>query len=266
MIDLAGPHGTLSLSDFQFRVGNNNSPTTWGTANLPTSMSVRTGAGHRGSDRIEFVWATGSPTKQWLEVISLANGTTNLPQKAGYPVGQGDVFFFGNSLGNSGLGDTATNAIVNATDESGARLNPAGLLNNIPNTNIYDYDRNAQVNATDQNAAHLNTTNLSTHVRYLNLTSPPAAPESDGGGGDDSEIASALSVPASISLPERSVNSTGRVDSPDIERGGSVRLFQHLQEVSSPRSRTLSQKFDAVADALGLDDELLDLLAADFGG
>jgi hypothetical protein len=36
-----------------------------------------------------------------------------------------------------------------------------------------------------------------------------------------------------------------------------------LHDANTPRSRALLQKFDAVADALGLDDTLLELLIAD---
>src|SRR4029078_1072175 len=112
----------------------------------PPGVRVRGGAGASGSDRVEIIWNTGAPIKQWLNVIMLANADTGLPQKTGYPVGQADSFFFGSAPGNSGLGDTAINATVNATDEIGARNNPANLAANIPVTNIYDYERNAQVN------------------------------------------------------------------------------------------------------------------------
>ena len=158
-----------------------------------------------GSDRVEIIWANGAILKQWLEVIVLANGNTGLTQKAGYPAGQGDVFFFGNAVGNSGLGDTATNAPVNATDESGARLNPANLAANIPITNIYDMNRNAQVNANDQNASRLNATNPTTVLKYLNLSSPPLAPEAEGDGAIVSALASPLvaaDVPASLPTSE----------------------------------------------------------------
>ena len=169
MVDISGSHPNITADDFIFRVGNNNSPHLWSTANAPTSVSVRAGAGVGGSDRVTIIWNTGAPIKQWLEVIVLANADTGLAQKAGHPAGHGDAFFFGNAVGNSGLGDTAINATVNATDENGARLNPANLFANIPITNIYDYDRNAQVNANDQNAARLNATNLATVVKIPEL-------------------------------------------------------------------------------------------------
>jgi hypothetical protein len=277
MYDISGSHPNISADDFIFRVGNNNSPATWATANAPTSISVRAGAGVNGSDRVVIIWNTGAPIKQWLNVIVLANADTGLAQAVGYPAGHGDSFFFGSAPGNSGLGDTAINATVNATDEIGARNNPASLAANIPITNIYDYDRNARVSAADQILARNNATNPTTVLKFLNLTSTPAAPEAaniDESSGNevsplsvgDSGVASGLSVPAAsgeeIKVPVWIAN---RLDSIDLKSGNPARLFQYLHDANSPRSRALQPKFDAVADALGLDDTLLDELLADLG-
>ena len=49
------------------------------------------------------------------------------------------------------------------------------------------------------------------------------------------------------------------------EFGRPASLFQHLHDANTPGTRALLQKFDAAADALGLDDDLLDLLLADLG-
>jgi hypothetical protein len=270
MVDISGSHPNITADDFIFRVGNNNSPGTWTTANAPTSISVRAGAGVGGSDRVTIIWDSGAPFKEWLNVIVLANADTGLAQAVGYPVGHGDQFFFGNAVGNSGLGDTAINATVNATDEIGARNNPANLAANIPITNIYDYDRNAQVNAADQIASRNNATNPTTVLKYLNLTTAPAAPEADVGSvsGDeavaDGGVASALTATATtsseISVPKWISN---RIESVDLNSSAPDRLFQYLHDTNSPRSRALLQKFDSIADGLGLDDELLDELLAD---
>ena len=56
-----------------------------------------------------------------------------------------------------------------------------------------------------------------------------------------------------------------RVDQIDLNTGSAARLLQYLHDANTPRSRALLVKFDAVADALGLDDELLDSLLADLG-
>ncbi len=276
MVDIAGPHGTITAADFIFRVGNNNSPGLWTTANAPTSISVRAGAGVSGSDRVEIIWNTGAPFKQWLEVITLATDNTGLPQKAGYPAGQADAFFFGNAPGNTGTGDTGSNSLVNSLDEAAIRANNALVNANIPITNVYDVGRNASVNVVDESAARLNGTNPSTTLKYLNLTTAPAAPEADGGdvsplvAGDsasgDSGVASALTASAPTAapagLPRWILN---RLDSVDLNSGAPAKLFQHLHDVNMPATRALLQKFDAAADALGLDDELLDSLLADLG-
>ncbi len=285
MVDIAGSHPNITAADFIFRVGNNNSPGLWTTANAPTSVSVRAGAGVSGSDRVEIIWnGAAAPFGKWLEVITLANANTGLAQKAGYPAGQGDAFFFGNAPGNTGTGDTGSNSLVNSLDEAAIRANNALVSANIPITNVYDVGRNASVNVIDESAARLNGTNPSTTLKYLNLTTSPAAPEADGvtvdevGAGDvsplvatsdsgDSGVASALTAPGNLAPSVPGVPSwiATRLASADVNSSPSARLFQHLHDVNTPGTRALLQKFDAVADALGLDDELLDSLLADLG-
>ena len=52
---------------------------------------------------------------------------------------------------------------------------------------------------------------------------------------------------------------TNRVHQIDLNASSPARSLQYLHDTNSLRSRALLQKFDAVADALGLDDTLLDL-------
>jgi len=136
------------------------------------------------------------------------------------------------------------------------------------------------VNAADQIAARNNATNPATVLKFLNLTTTPAAPEADGGDevsplvarGDtlaDSGVTSALTTstmttagPSLHSLPSWITN---RLASVDLNPSFPAKLFQHLHDVNTPGSRKLLQKFDVYADALGLDDELLDELLADLG-
>ena len=127
-------------------------------------------------------------------MITLANANTGLSQRPDYPAGQADAFFFGNAVGNTGLGDTTTNALVNSFDESGVRSKNQLLSANIPITNLYDFNRNGSVNAVDESITRLNGTNPTTTLKYLNLGSPPLAPQSDDslGGDDSSGVASAL--------------------------------------------------------------------------
>ena len=194
-------------------------------------MSVRVGAGVSGSDRVEITWTDNAIQKQWLEVITRANANTGLAQNAGLPAGQADVFFFGNAIGDTGAGNTPSNALVNALDESGVRAHGQIVANNIPLTNIYDFNRDGAVNAIDESIARLNSTNPSNVLKYLNIGSPPAAPQAEE--TVDEVIASALATsapgekePGLARRTSRSINEpieTGKFDTPAL-----TSLFERL--------------------------------------
>ncbi len=264
MIDIAGSHPSITASDFIFRVGNNNTPSGWATATDPLSISVRAGAGVSGSDRVEIIWANSAIAKTWLQVITLANANTGLSQKPGYPAGEADVFFFGNAVGNSGLGDTAINALVNVIDENGARSNNQNLASNIPITNLYDFNRNGSVNVTDESIARLNGTNSTTALKYLNLGSPPLAPQGDDlpGGNDSSGVASALTAedPA-VARPQNATSLTTAVaaSADDVDR---TRAIAAGAPLASAIDRQLVRHADLSGHWLAfVDEQLLDLLA-----
>jgi hypothetical protein len=132
---------------------------------------VRSGSGVSGSDRVELIWSPGQLTKTWLEVTVAANSNTRLAAP--------DVFYFGNAVGDSGLGNTALFAVVNSVDSLGPRNNPQSLLNNIPITNIYDYNRDGNVNSADELIARNNPTNPTTAVKYIEIGALPNAPEAE---------------------------------------------------------------------------------------
>ena len=136
------------------------------------------------------MWANNVIQKTWLSVITKANSNTGLVQDPNLPAGQGDIFFFGNSIGDTGAGDTVKNALVNAIDESGIRLHGEIRANNIPITNVYDMNRDGCVNALDESIARLNATNPSTTLKYLNLPTPAAAPQAAGGDSVSPLVAS----------------------------------------------------------------------------
>ncbi len=94
MIDIASPHGTISVEDFIFQVGNNNFPDTWAETPAPSSVTTRPGAGQGGSDRVEIIWPDGAIANEWLEVVVAANHHTGLAKP--------DTFYFGNAIGESG--------------------------------------------------------------------------------------------------------------------------------------------------------------------
>jgi len=173
MVDLSpgGAHAAISATDFVFKVGNNNTPSSWLAAPVPLSINVRSGAGIGGSDRVEIFWAAGAIRNTWIEVTVRPTAATGLVVS--------DLFYFGNAVGDTGQGDTSTQATVNATDVIAVRNNPQSVFNNIPISSIYDFNRDGQVNITDQLIARNNPTTVANVVRYLNITNPPAAPEAD---------------------------------------------------------------------------------------
>jgi len=266
MIDIAGAHGAITASDFIFRVGNNNTPNSWAAGPAPSSISVRGGAGVSGSDRVTLTWANGAISKQWLEVIVLANSNTGLPQQAGYPVGQGDVFFFGSAPGDTGAGNTATQANVSVTDELGARNHTASLFNNIPITNVYDFNRDGQVNTTDALVARNHPTSIGNVTRMISVANPPTAPEAaalsvDGG------IASALAV-QSVTVDTSVAVVSGRLPnrSEEIESRHSLAVNQpHHQGANASKVLKLLSAVDKAIERMGLEDEALDDLLAELG-
>ncbi len=159
MIDIAGLTGSPTTNDFIFRIGNDNNPAAWAAAPEPTSILVRPNAGVNGSSRVELVWADGSLKNTWLQVTVKATATTGLAQT--------DVFYFGNAVGESG--NSATNAVVNSTDELAARSNPRTFLDPALANSLYDYNRDGLVNAIDQILARSNSTTLATSLKLITV-------------------------------------------------------------------------------------------------
>jgi|GEM_PF-1928694 len=189
MIDIGGNHGPLDVSDFTFRIGNNDSPETWVEAPTPTLVTVRAGAGTNGSDRVVIIWPDGAIANMWLQVtvegddsVGGFNTSTGL--------GASDVFYFGNRIGDTFVNIPPAVFSTSAGDELAARANPGTEQ---PVTSIYDFDRNGAVSAGDQLVARVNAGLL---VR-LNLTgnSLTAAPAARDAGSDVQRAAVASALP-----------------------------------------------------------------------
>ena len=161
MIDierLADP-ASLSADQFEFRIGNTVDPDAWAAAPIPSNVTVRTGAGVNGSDRVTLIWENGAIQKQWLQVTVKADAVTGLTVS--------DVFFFGNAPGESG--NSATNAFVDGTDFAGARDNLRNFLNRAPVDFAYDYNRDSFVDDTDMAVARDNNTNFITALKLITV-------------------------------------------------------------------------------------------------
>ncbi len=159
MVDVGGLAGTPTVSDFEFKVGNDNTPSGWSAAPAPTSITVRSGDGTGGSARVTLLWANNAIQKQWLQVTVRATATTGLASD--------DVFYFGNAIGESG--NSALDAKVTVADELGARSNPRTLLNPAPIDFAWDFDRDAKVNVGDQLIARNNVTTVLTALKLITV-------------------------------------------------------------------------------------------------
>ncbi len=168
IIDLPAPHGTITASDFTFRIGNNNSPSSWSAAPQPLSVTTFAGAGANRTDRISIIWADNVIQQTWLQVTIA--GSTNTGLSSAF------TFYFASAIADSGSGNS-TAAVTNIADENAARNNPAGVLSHIPVTNAFDFNRDGKVDVTDQSLARMFANTSLTAAKFLNLpadSSPPA--------------------------------------------------------------------------------------------
>jgi hypothetical protein len=150
------------------------------------------GAGVGGSDRIELVWPASVAVKNnWLEINLKANGNTGLSAD--------DAFYFGNTIGNSGLGDPTGQAKTESTDSSQATANILPATTQV--FQILDYDKNGAVDSTDVSTASANTIIL----RYLLNPTGPFAPD---GGAPTGSPAVAVVVPSGSSGSNGGTSST----------------------------------------------------------
>ena len=160
MVDIANLSGTPTAADFVFKVGNNSTPAAWATAPSPTSVSVRSGAGLDGADRITVIWPDNAIQKRWLQVTVKATAATGLAAA--------EVFYFGNAIGE--MGNSTADARVGPTDEIGARNHPhsfGGPEGPAGIDDVYDFNRDRKVGPTDQILARNNSTVASTALKLV---------------------------------------------------------------------------------------------------
>jgi hypothetical protein len=184
MVDVArlADSAQLSVANFEFHVGNTHDPSTWAAGPAPSSVTLRTGAGVDGADRITLIWPDGAIRNQWLQVTVLADDVTGLAAP--------DVFYFGNAVGETG--DVAGDTLVDRWDVAAVAANPRGPDDPALITDPYDFNRDARVDAADVALAETYATDPDTRLRLLDLrdaglpeVSVSVSPESVLEGGDD---------------------------------------------------------------------------------
>jgi hypothetical protein len=197
VVDIDNTNGPITVADFTFKTGNNNTPSTWAAAPAPTGISVFPDAGESGADRVAIVWADGAIKNTWLQVVVRGNDSIG-GNNTNTGLLNSDIFYFGNAVADSGEGNTATQVVVNTTDELAARNNPKSLFEDLGEAALFDYNRDRRVNTTDALLARNYPTTIGTALNFISVSNPPAAPEAAlavEAGGSDAAIASGLSTP-----------------------------------------------------------------------
>jgi len=160
ILDIANLAGTPTVSDFEFRVGNDWDPDNWPLAPAPSSITVRAGAGVGGSDRVTLIWPDNAMQKTWLRVTVKATANTGLSSP--------DVFYFGNAIGETG--NSSSDAEVTAWDIINVRNDPHTLaVNPAEITNVCDFNRDRKVGPTDEVLVRNNATNTYTALQLISV-------------------------------------------------------------------------------------------------
>jgi hypothetical protein len=252
MVDIGGggTHTSINANDFIFKVGNNNSPSTWATAAAPSAISVRTGAGVGGTDRVEITWATNAVKNTWLEVQVLATANTGLPAT--------DVFFYGNRVGDTTSPATGGSFITNVAGDGAAivGVSPAAAVGI---TNRFDVNKTNTINVAGDRAEVVG--NSPGSLLRVNIgTGGPFAPEGgdSGGGGGDAGISSALagsSGDSSDSAAALPASVAARLDSDSAGSTSSSATTAYYEDAADDDS-------DDDDDDDSVDDDVLDSLTS----
>jgi len=89
-----------------------------------------------------------------------------------------DVFYFGNAMGDSGLGNFGGTALVNAVDSGAVRDNPHNpYVTPAPLDDFADYNRDQWVNAVDFGFVRDNATNPVTALKLITAPTAGLLPE-----------------------------------------------------------------------------------------
>jgi len=165
-IDQLTDPGNLDATDFEFHVGNDNSPGGWSLlGGVAPTIEVRTGEGVWGTDRVTITWDDNVIENQWLQVTVKMAGTGLVAD---------DVFYFGNAIGESG--DSGVNALVDIFDMTGVRSNPTlyGPPEDI--NNQFDFNRNQHIDVFDLITTFDNRTDSISALKLITLPAPVPVP------------------------------------------------------------------------------------------
>ena len=148
----------------------------------------------------------------------------------------------------------------------------ANSKNNIPVTNIYDFNRDGLVAVGDVSDAVNHGTNSKNGLVFINIGSggsfaPDVVPANSDAGIASALVSSSSSIqlPSLPSLPSIPSWLTSRLGSLDLNHGTLAKYLTRLEHEATNKAKTILSEADQVADALNLDDELLDGLLVRLG-
>ena len=268
IVDIASLASTPTLATignfFQFRVGNNGTPSTWAPAPGATSVTALASVGNSGSTRVLITWADNAIQKQWLQVIVLANANTGLAAR--------DVHYWGNAIGETGTIGVGF-APVDSTDVLLANSSPSGFVLQ-PLTNIYDFNRDKSVDSTDVLIANSNPSGFSPLVLFT-------APSSGSGAEGEAAAMMVMSpIPTNNVMPmigtrimdlevgevygpvqaspvQASPVQASRLAAVEVDNSQLAMIIDDIAEKSKSTSEVFAGSFDSVFG--NDDDDLFDL-------
>ncbi len=100
LVDISGPIGSISASDFQFATWNGITSSGFPPLNASPTIAVYPSSGAFGSNRIKIEFSNRVIQNEWLRVAVLANPNTGLTEP--------DLFYFGHALGDLNVGNTGS--------------------------------------------------------------------------------------------------------------------------------------------------------------
>ena len=196
------PAGVVGLGDFQFHVGNAETPTDWQTAPAPVDFQVQLGVGLAGSNRYAITWNDGDIQNQWLQITVEANAATT-------GLAANDVFYFGNASGEAGIpGDSA---LVNSFDF--ARVRDGASLY-VDRNSWIDINRDSMVDGTDLAITRDAANSFLTALRFVALPAhPPAATIFESNAATNQDGGDwGLDQPPNVRAAVQSTNSAARIE------------------------------------------------------
>ncbi|HEY8749327.1 MAG TPA: right-handed parallel beta-helix repeat-containing protein [Tepidisphaeraceae bacterium] len=158
-----------TAADVTLRAGSSADLSTWAPVSQGVTYSIVRGAGSGGSDRVVIRLPDGMVSNKWLQITLNANADTGLSSP--------DIFYFGNAIGDDG--HNLTSAVIDSTNEAGARNDLRTIFAPATISDKYDFNRDGRVDATDQVIARYAVNSPAT---ALQLFTPPAAADPGSNG------------------------------------------------------------------------------------